>query len=178
MSPLDVLLLFPGSLFGETWADGPRVKPELVGMLTYLRRHDLAAGVLDLEVELGGNPAAGRQEAYLAKAEKLLLARPAAIVVISCWSSLQYSATVAVAERVRRLYPETVIAVCGYHLTARPDDFTYEGSPFNWLLVGDAETALLEIAHAVAKGDRDVLSCRALEGTPPAGISRCWSRAS
>ena len=80
MSPLDVLLLFPGSLFGETWADGPRVKPELVGMLTYLRRHDLAAGVLDLEVELGGNPAAGRQEAYLAKAEKLLLARPAAIV--------------------------------------------------------------------------------------------------
>jgi hypothetical protein len=76
MSPLDVLLLFPGSLFGETWADGPRVKPELVGMLTYLRRHDLAAGVLDLEVELGGNPAAGRQEAYLAKAEKLLLRRP------------------------------------------------------------------------------------------------------
>jgi hypothetical protein len=166
MKPLDVLLLFPGSLFGESWADGPRVKPELVGMLTYLRRHDLAADVLDLEVELGGNPAAGGQERYLAKAEELLRARPAAVVVFSCWSSLQYSATVAVAECVRRLYPETVIAVSGYHLTARPVDFTYEGSPFNWLLVGDPETALVEIAGAVARGDRDVLGCRALEGMP------------
>ena len=166
MNPLDVLLLFPGSLFGESWADGPRVKPELVGMLTYLRRHDLSADVLDLEVELGGNPAAGGQERYLAKAEVLLRGRPASVVAFNCWSSLQYSATVAVAECVRRLYPETVIVVSGYHLTARPDDFTYEGSPFNWLLVGDPETALVEIAGAVAKGDRDVLGCRTLEGMP------------
>jgi hypothetical protein len=27
---LDVLVLFPGSLFGKGWAGGPRVKPELV----------------------------------------------------------------------------------------------------------------------------------------------------
>ena len=51
-----VLLVFPGSLYGGRWADGPRVKPELVQLFTELRRAGFDTDVLDLEAELG-NPA-------------------------------------------------------------------------------------------------------------------------
>ena len=185
MEQARVLLVFPASLFGGRWADGPRVKPELVSLFSELRRagRESAAldptgrassaqvrtptvDVLDLEAELG-NPADDEaRAAFLGRAEELLRARPADLVVISCWSALQYSAAVAVAERVRRLYPDAVIAVEGHHVSVRPDDFAYEGSPFNWLVVGEAESAVVELARAVAEGDRDTQSCRPVEGTP------------
>ena len=44
MQETRVLLVFPGSLFGGRWADGPRVKPELVQLFTELRRAGYAAG--------------------------------------------------------------------------------------------------------------------------------------
>ncbi len=175
-----VLLVFPGSLFGGEWAQGPRVKPELVTLWTELRRAGLEVEVLDLEAELGRPADDAGRAAFLAGAERLLAAgpsgsdaraaepahRPADLALISCWSALQYSAGVAVAERLRRLHPETVIAAHGHHVSARPEDFAYEGSPFNWLIVGEAEMAALELARTVAAGDRDVSSCRPLEGMP------------
>ena len=56
-----VLLVYPGSLFGGRWADGPRVKPELVSLFSELRRAGREVDVLDLEAELGnpGDDAAG-----------------------------------------------------------------------------------------------------------------------
>jgi len=201
-----VLLVFPGSLFGGDWAAGPRVKPELVTLWTELRRAGLEVEVLDLEAELGLPRDDAARTAFLAGAERLLAAgpaapdagaerllaagpaapdagstaadagphgrpaeparRPADLALISCWSALQYSAGVAVAERLRRLHPATVIAAHGHHVSARPDDFAYEGSPFNWLIVGEAEMAALELGKAIAVGDRDVSSCRPLEGMP------------
>lgn len=174
-----VLLVFPGSLFGGDWAVGPRVKPELVTLWTELRRGGLEVDVLDLEAELG-RPGAGAppaasaavaddgaaRAAFLYAAEARLRELPADLALISCWSALQYSASVAVAERIRRLHPSTVIAVHGHHVSARPEEFAYEGSPFNWLIVGEAERAALELAAAVAAGDRDVQSCRPVEGMP------------
>ncbi len=161
-----VLLVFPASLFGGRWADGPRVKPELVSLATEARAAGHDVDVLDLEAEYGNPQDDDARAAFLERAESLLRERPADLVVVSCWSALQYSAAVAVAERVRRLHPDAVIAVEGYHVSVRPDDFAYEGSPFNWLVVGEAESAVVTVADAVASGDRDTLSCRPLEGTP------------
>jgi len=56
MQETRVLLVFPGSLYGDRWADGPRVKPELVQLFSELRRAGYEADVLDLEAE-PGNPA-------------------------------------------------------------------------------------------------------------------------
>lgn len=163
---LRVLLVFPASLFGGRWADGPRVKPELVSLFSELRRAGRTVDVLDLEAEVGNPGDDAAREDFLGKAEGLLCERSADLVVVSCWSALQYSAAVAVAERVRRLHPEAVIAVEGYQVSVRPDDFAYEGSPFNWLIVGEAESAVVALAQAVAEGDRDTQSCRPVEGTP------------
>jgi hypothetical protein len=165
MDEVRVLVVYPASLYGGDWATGPRIKPELATLLTYLGRRGVEADMIDLEVELG-NPGPGGQDEFLRRAEERLRRRAADLVVLSCWSSLQYSATIAVAEIVRRLLPAAVIAVAGYHASVRPEDFTYDGSPVNWLLVGEMESAVLEVARAMAGGDRDTASCRPLEGTP------------
>jgi hypothetical protein len=161
-----VLLVFPGSLYGGPWADGPRVKPELVTLSCELRRAGFTVDVLDLEVECG-NPGddAGRA-AFRECADGLLAAGPADLVLVSCWSALQYTAAVAVAEDVRRLHPAAVIAALGYHVSVRPDDFSDAGLPFDWLIVGEAESAVVTVAAAVAGGDRRTGVCRALEGRP------------
>jgi hypothetical protein len=161
-----VLLVFPGSLYGGRWADGPRVKPELVSVSSELHRAGFVAAVLDLEVSCGNPEDDAARTAFLEHTDELLTARPADLVVVSCWSALQYTAAVAVAERVRRLHPAAVIAALGYHVSVRPDDFTGAGAPFDWLVVGEAESAVVTIARAVADGDRETGACRSLEGTP------------
>ncbi len=163
---MSTLLLYPASLFGGRWADGPRVKPELVALFSELRRGGEAVAVVDLEAELGNPEDDAARQAFLGGAERLIAAHVADLVVISCWSALQYSAAVAVAERVRRAHPAAVIAVEGHHVSVRPDEFAYSGAPFNWLVVGEAESAVLAIAQAVRGGDRDVASVRPVEGTP------------
>ena len=101
MQETRVLLVFPGSLYGGRWADGPRVKPELVQLFTELRRAGYEADVLDLEAELGNPADDTARESFLQIADGLLAEREADLVVVSCWSALQYTAAVAVAERVR-----------------------------------------------------------------------------
>jgi len=161
-----VLLVFPGSLYGGRWADGPRVKPELVTMSTELRHAGFAVDVLDLEAECGNPGDDAAREAFLARADELLGGRQADLVVISCWSALQYAAAVAAAERVRRLHPAAVIAAFGYHVSVRPDDFDEAAGLFDWLIVGEAEAAIVTVAAAVAGGDRETGACRSLEGRP------------
>lgn len=166
MDKTRVLLVFPGSEYGGRWADGPRVKPELVGLSTELLRAGFPVDVLDLEAECGNPADEASRAGFLRRAEELLAERPADLVVVSCWSALQYSAAVAVADRVRRLHPSAVIAACGYHVSVRPDDFNDAGAPFDWLVVGEAESAVLTIAREVAGGRRETGSCRSVEGTP------------
>ncbi len=86
--------------------------------------------VLDLEQKPGTLADDEARAGFLGNAEDLL-ARPSCSISSSPsrWSALQYSAAVAVAERVRRLHPNAVIAVEGYDVSVRPDDFAYEGSP-------------------------------------------------
>ena len=166
MQETRVLLVFPGSLFGGRWADGPRVKPELVQLFTELRRAGYEADVLDLEAELGNPGDDVARESFLQIADGLLAEREADLVVVSCWSALQYSAAMAVAERVRRQLPDAVIAACGHHVSVRPDDFNDPGAPFDWLIAGEAETAVLTLAAQVAAGERETGGCHSLEGTP------------
>ena len=166
MQETRVLLVFPGSLYGGRWADGPRVKPELVQLFTELRRAGFAADVLDLEAELGNPQDDVARESYLQIGGALLAEREADLVVISCWSALQYTAAVAMAQRVRELWPDAVTAVCGHHVSVRPDDFNDPGAPFDWLIAGEAETAVITLATQVAAGERETGACRSLEGTP------------
>lgn len=166
MQETRVLLVFPGSLYGGRWADGPRVKPELVQLFTEVRRAGHAADVLDLEAELGNPGDDVARESFLQIADGLLAEREADLVVISCWSALQYTAALAVAERVRRQLPDAVIAACGHHVSVRPNDFNDPGAPFDWLIAGEAESAVITLAGQIAAGERETGGCHSLEGAP------------
>ncbi len=166
MQETRVLLVFPGSLYGGRWADGPRVKPELVQLFTELRREGFRAEVLDLEAELGNPQDDVARESYLQIGGALLAERQADLVVISCWSALQYTAAVAFAQRARDLWPDAVTAVCGHHVSVRPDDFNDPGAPFDWLVAGEAESAVITLAKQVSAGERETGACHSLEGTP------------
>ncbi len=163
MTAAKTLLVFPASLHGGLWAARPRVKPELVSMYTILRRHGVETQVLDLENEVG-NPGASDRDTFAANAQKLLTDVDSDLVVITCLSSLQYLASVGVAELVREMHPRTTLAVVGFHVSARPEDFTYEGSPFDWVVQGDPELPLVEISAEVARGGRPTRQ-RLVEGT-------------
>jgi hypothetical protein len=161
-----VLLVFPGSLYGGRWADGPRVKPELVQLHTELRRAGFRTAVLDLEAELGNPQDEVGRESFLQIGSALLSEHEADLVVVSCWSALQYTAALATARRVRERLPDAVIAVCGHQVSVRPDDFNDPGAPFDWLVAGEAETAVVTLALQIEAGERETGSCRSLEGTP------------
>ena len=114
MQETRVLLVFPGSLFGGRWADGPRVKPELVQLFTELRRAGYDADVLDLEAELRQPgrrrrprelPADRRRPAGRARGgpgRRLLLVRPA---VLGRRRRRRARAPAAAGRRDRRLRP-------------------------------------------------------------------------
>lgn len=162
----DVLLVFPASLYGGRWADGPAVKPELVQLASELRRAGHRVDVLDLEVELG-NPADGAaRDAFLTVADGLLAARAADLVFISAWSALQYSAAVAVARRVRAHHPAAVVAVGGHHPSVRPGDFLAHEGLFDWVVTGETELAVVELAGMLAAGRRPQPGCAVVEGPP------------
>jgi len=156
MATAPTLIVFPASLHGGHWAAGPRVKAELVSMHTVLRRGGGDVRVLDLENEVG-NPGASDRDAFAANAERCLakaLAVPderPVLLVVSCLSSLQYTASMAVASLVRRLSPQTAIVVTGFHVSARPNDFAYAGAPFDWVLTGEPELTLVELARSLGE---------------------------
>ena len=69
--------------------------------------------MLDLEAELGNPATTSLARASCRSPTACWPSGEADLVVVSCWSALQYSTAVAVAERARRQVPDAVIAACG-----------------------------------------------------------------
>ena len=143
--PRRVLLLHPGSLYGGDWAQIRIAKPSLVSLFSYLTYCGVPAEVLDLQVELG-NPKPDEAEGYLRQAEDLLAQREFDLLAVSCWSSLEYLASVELAGRVRASEPSIPIVVGGYHPTALPEEFRGPAAPFDVVVRGEGELALVALA--------------------------------
>ena len=106
MTHTQVLLVFPGSLYGGPWAAGHPVKPELVSLFGEVRRGGFSVDVLDLDVELGSPADDEARDEFLRRVGALLAERSADLAVISCPSAPQYSAALAVGRMYRRLHLE------------------------------------------------------------------------
>ena len=169
-----ILLLHPGTLYGGSWAGGLPLKSALVSLYSYLRAHDITPQVLDLQTEFG-NPAPEQVDAFLTRGTERLLSFDFDVLGVSCWTSMEYLAAVEFATRVRAARPRALIVVGGYHPSARPDDFTYAGSPFDVVVTGEGELALLDLLRdgAVAGGGpARVVDGRAAAHGPPVHRSR------
>jgi radical SAM superfamily enzyme YgiQ (UPF0313 family) len=157
-----VLLVHPGALYGGRWAVPFVVKPALMSLFSHLRAAGVEVDVVDLQVELG-NPGPDGVEEYLRRADELVAARRPELLAISCWSSLEYLGAVEVARRAKARDPEVRIVVGGYHPTAVPEDFTGPDMPFDLVVRGEGEVALLE---AVTAGLQPGGGCTVIDGSP------------
>ena len=128
------------------------IKPHLVYVYTFLQRF-FEVIVLDLENEF---LRPGNKEALndlKKKALERVMSIDADYLGISCWSSLNYLSSKFFAEEIKKIKPRMPIIVGGYHPTVMPDDFTYDGSPFDYVVQGSVneivQTLGLSVDHAV-----------------------------
>jgi len=149
-----VLLLWPGGLFGGGANFGV---PQLLSIAGAIRKSTQAiVEIVDLDVER----AFGRVD--FAK----LLEPGYDLVGIACYSSYDYLKVMALGERVRTILPRAWIATGGYHASARPNDFTVEGSPFDFVVVGDGEAPMTRLAEALVSGRRPLTNVLGPESVP------------
>ena len=131
-----LLLITPPVLCAKRWW-GNRIanKPHIASLAGYVR--DLA-NVRILELDLANVD--GASELLRLDEE---LCDGVSLVGISCWTSMHYLGTLAVAEKVRQLAPDIPIVVGGHHPTASPWDFTH--ADCDWIVRGDGEHVLRKL---------------------------------
>lgn len=68
-------------------------------------------------------------------------------VGITCYSH-QYLETVRLARTIKHHDERIIIIVGGFHPTILPGDFTFDGSPFNYIVRGEGEVPLVNILNS------------------------------
>jgi len=137
-----VLLLWPGGLLGAGRNFGV---PQLLMLASAVRRAaDAAVDVVDLDLERAFGPVDLER----------LLAPGYDLIGVSCYSSFDYLKVMAIGERIKALAPRAWLVTGGYHASARPEDFTGQDSPFDFVVVGDGERPLARLASALVSGKR------------------------
>ncbi len=142
-----VLLIYPSCLYAPVWGAGVNMKSFMVNLYSYLKYHEIEVEVLDLENEIGRPVSADEAEEFQNKSLKLISNYDFHIAAISCWTSLSYLSSVMVAKICKQVNPESIVIAGGYHPSAVPSDFIYSGSPFDFIIRGEGEYALLDICR-------------------------------
>jgi radical SAM superfamily enzyme YgiQ (UPF0313 family) len=75
------------------------------------------------------------------------------IIGLSCYTSFQYLSTIDVAKICKLVCPNSKIVVGGYHTSAVPHDFIFKGSPIDYCVIGEGESAILKIITSLIKKD-------------------------
>lgn len=139
-----VLLLWPGA---DAGAGGNFGVPQLVLMASFAQaRTSAVVAIRDLECERGLGQVS--LPAIFAGDD----GRGYDIIAFGCYSSFDYLKCLTMAELARQLWPNAVIVAGGYHVSARPDDIVFDGSPFDVAIVGEGEHALVKIIESVEGG--------------------------
>lgn len=73
------------------------------------------------------------------------------IVGISCYTN-EFNDVMELARKIKEK-KEVVVVVGGVHPTLRPKDFFFRGSPVDFVVIGEGEITLCELAHAILKRD-------------------------
>jgi len=158
-----VLLIYPSQLYAPRWGIHMQVKSHMLSLFSFLRYNKINAEVLDLENEIGRPKNEDEVQKFSEKTFELISRFDFDIAAISCWSSLNYLSSILVADICRAVNHQSVIAVGGCHPTALPCDFMYERSPFNFIITGKGEIALLGICK---KEKRAQAAPGIIQGTP------------
>jgi len=155
------LIVHPSTLYDPYWGPIYTVKPQLAGLFSHLHRNGLAAEIIDFEVENGRPKTDQERRTFLRAVRRRLAAQTFDVLAISCYTSLQYLSSIEVANIAREIHPNAVIVVGGHHPMAVPGDFSYPESPFDYIVQGEGEQALLDLSRDPVRPDAP----RVLRGT-------------
>lgn len=150
-----VLLLWPGGLFTGGANFGI---PQMLAMAGACRRAGADVDVVDLDLERG-----------LGDVDLGAIVRrggPYDLIGVSCYSSYDYLKVMEIGAALRRLAPRAWLVTGGYHPSARPNDFTRPGSPFDFVVVSDGERPLARLVEALISGRRPLQPVLGPESVP------------
>ncbi|MEW6050617.1 MAG: radical SAM protein [Candidatus Zixiibacteriota bacterium] len=141
-----ILLLHPSTFY--TPSEGPpiEIKTPLLLLASYLAER-FEVTYEDFEVSVGRPCSPAQIRRYERHVREYFERHPFDILAISCWTSLSFTATMACARIFRELYPDRLIVVGGYHPSARPKDFLTPDNLIDYVVVGEGEIALGELAE-------------------------------
>lgn len=152
-----LLLISPGNLYAPTWGYCPH-KGHMHLLYSHIMSVLPSMEVTHLDFDnLFGCPTCDTEvETFKMKAQALLEKTPFDIVGISCWTSLNYMASVWVAKVCKKINPKCTVVVGGYHATAVPGDFDYLFSPFDFVVKNEGERFLEKICRGDLQKTRKV----------------------
>ncbi len=141
-----ILLAYPSSFYCSTGIDDVDVKTSLLILGSYLSDF-FPVTYMDFEIAVGRPNSTVQISRFERKVRDYFRDHQFDILGLSCWTSMSYKATMLVAKIYRELYPDKLIVVGGYHPTAKPDDFRVDGQLFDYIVYGEGELALRQIAE-------------------------------
>ncbi|MFX0069525.1 MAG: B12-binding domain-containing radical SAM protein, partial [Candidatus Hermodarchaeota archaeon] len=155
----DLLFIIPGFFYIEDYQKLLYFNDLPLGTLqisAYLKNNlDIKTQIVDLRIEAEKNPKLEINEpdsnqfkdAFLNTIENNNV-QEFQNIGINCYTSFQYIQTYLIAQILREKYPNKNIIVGGYHPTAVPEDFSYNNSPFDVVIRGEAESNLLDLFNS------------------------------
>jgi radical SAM superfamily enzyme YgiQ (UPF0313 family) len=148
-----ILVVFPSYFHGVVAAGQDEVKSSPLLLASYLARR-FEVEYADFELSIGCPTSAIQIKRFERRAREFLQARQPDIIAISCWTSLSYRSSMSVARLAREVHRDALIVTGGYHPTARPNDFITADSTIDYVIRGEGELALTEIANSLRTAGR------------------------
>lgn len=144
-----ILVLYPSAFNYPGWLERVHVKTSQLMLCSYLAQW-YPVEYADLEVTIGRPNTPTQMRRFERKVREFFAQRQFDILAISCWTSLSYRATIAVAQLCRETHPNAVIVVGGYHPSARPQEFFTPDQLIDYVVSGEGEIPLRQIAEGLA----------------------------
>lgn len=148
-----ILLVYPSCFFYPVWMERVDLKTSLIWLGSYLSRK-YPVTYADFEIQIGRPNTPTQISRFQRRVRRYLEEHEFDILAISCWTSLSYLASREVARIAREVYPDKVIVVGGYHATARPHEFMTDERLFDYVITGEGELALEQIADGYHQAGR------------------------
>ena len=149
-------MIYPGQLINFERGNDFPVKQQLLSLFSYLKAHGVGEiEILDLGVEIGEDIKAKEDVVeFERRCVQLIGGYKFDIVCISCFTTFNYTASVLVGKLCREINPNANIIVGGWHGQLCPEDFLESKGIFDFLVVGQGEKILLDIAKGkIEKND-------------------------
>ena len=138
------LLIWPGGLFGGGANFGV---PQLLAMASAMKAAaSIHVDVVDLDIEHALGPV---------NLADIVARGPYDLIGVACYSSYDYLKVCELGRMLRGLAPKAWLVTGGYHASARPNDF--EGTAFDYVVIGDGEGPMSRLAQALVSGKRPLL---------------------